>query len=164
MKPVLECGFYSHDTVQDQSSFWYWKILQFSLVRKLLSEVDHIQFPLFMVGLLIILPFKTCAEPVHAFLIYRSSYVYQFCHIWTLLLTWLHAYQHHCAFQYFCHVFYKSFLSHDRRDWMAVTHLERVMQFFHSIYCPDMGLCIWPRLLSRRASMITVEQYTDLCV
>jgi len=73
MKPLLECGFYSHETVVE-------KVVLFILEkcvkwRELLSEVDHIQFPLFVVEPLIILTCKTCAEPAHGFLIYMSPYV-----------------------------------------------------------------------------------------
>lgn len=94
MKPLLECGFYSHETVLEKVVFYIGKCVKW---REFLSEVDHIHFPLYVVGPQIILTCKTCAEPAHGFLIYMSPYVYQSCYIWTSLLTCLHSSQHHSA-------------------------------------------------------------------
>jgi len=130
--------------------------------RELLSKEDHIHFQLLVDGPQINLTGKTCANLVHAFLIYMSPYMYQSCYTSTLLLTCLNSSPYHCALQYFYYFFYKSFLRHEGRAWMAMTHLQRVIQGLPLCILAYIDLCIWPHLLSMLDFVMTIEQYINI--
>jgi len=159
MKYLLDCRFYSHETVLDQSTF---DIRNYDTMRDHLSEklLRSYWDPDISGWTPNNLTCKTCAYPLHGFLIYISIYVYQSCCVWTLLITCLHSSQCLTIFlpwlpKIFPEPWRKRLAGNDlfMRVWSKV---------FHFVYCADIVLCNWPHLLYMLAFVMTIEQYTDI--